>query len=134
MDEHDEHRRTLILLALASAATTLATGDADAQDATKVAPLSYRTALDNDVVRVLDYTSRPGAGMCGVGKHSHPAHLVVALTDAKVRVTLPDGRKVVVENKAGDVFWAEAETHTTENVGGAAARALIVEVKAPRRA
>lgn len=133
MDDHDDRRRTLILAALASVAGSLAADEAQAQDAAKVAPFSYRTALENDVVRVLAFTSRPGAGMCGVGKHSHPAHLVVALTDAKVRVTLPDGRKIVAESKAGDVFWAEAETHTTENVGGNAARALIVEVK-PKRA
>ena len=130
MDLPDDRRRTLMLAALAALGAL--PDDADAQDAAKVAPFAFRTALDNDQVRVLEYTSRPGAGMCGVGTHSHPAHLVVALTDAKVRVTLPDGRKVEVANKAGDVFWAEAETHTTENIGGRSARALIVEVKTKR--
>ena len=133
MDTHDDRRRALMLAALAGLASATVS-DADAQDAAKVAPFAFRVALENDKVRVLEYTSRPGAGMCGVGKHSHPEHLVVALTDAKVRVTLPDGRQVVAENKVGDVFWAEAETHTTENVGGRAARALIVELKSPKRA
>jgi quercetin dioxygenase-like cupin family protein len=133
MDTHDDRRRTLVLAALASLAAA-APGETDAQDPAKVAPFAFRTALENDKLRVLEFSSRPGAGICGVGRHSHPEHLVVALTDAKVRVTLPDGRRIEVENKAGDVFWAEAETHTTENIGGRAARALIVELKAPRRA
>lgn len=130
MDEHDEERRSLILAALAGLAPALASRGVHAQDAAKVAPLSYRVALENDVVRVLDFTSRPGAGMCGVGRHSHPAHLVVALSDATIKVTGPDGKAFVARNRMGDVFWAEAETHTTENIGGTAARALVIEVKA----
>jgi hypothetical protein len=66
--------------------------------------------------------------------HSHPAHLTVALTPAKVRVKLPDGKVFVAEQKAGDVFWADAETHETENLTGRDVRALIVEIKPPARA
>src|ERR1019366_3675722 len=108
----------------------LALGDsASAQDAIKVQPDSYRVALENDRLRVLEFVSRPGMGMCGVGMHSHPAHLTVALTAAKVRVTTPDGKTFIAENKPGDVFWSEAQTHTTENVTGRSARALIIELK-----
>lgn len=37
----------------------------------------------------------------------------------------------MAENKLGDVFWAEAETHETENVSGRNVRALMVELKDP---
>ena len=100
-----------------------------AQNATTANPRSYRVVLENERVRVIEYKSRPGLGVCGEGLHSHPAHLTIALSDAKVRVTLPDGKKIVVGNKLGDVFWSEAETHATENVGSAPARALVVELK-----
>ena len=79
-------------------------------------------------MRVLEYNGGPGMGVCGTGIHSHPAHLTVRLTPAKVRIT-QNGRTVVVENKAGDVFWSEAVTHETENVGGANVRSLIIELK-----
>lgn len=104
-----------------------------AQDAAKVQPRSYRVALDNDTVRVLEYRSVPGLGVCGQGRHYHPRHLTVALTPARVRVR--EGGKVFVgENKPGDVFWSEAGWHETENLTGREVRALIVEVKAPQPA
>jgi beta-alanine degradation protein BauB len=104
---------------------------AHAQDAATMQPQSYRVVLDNDAVRVLEFVSRPGLGVCGSGMHSHPPHLSVALSPAKVRVKLPDGKVIVAENKTGDVFWSEAETHETENITGRNVRALIVEVKRP---
>ncbi len=101
---------------------------ARSQDAAKVQPSSYRVALDNDRVRVLQYNGRPGMGVCGTGIHSHPAHLTVRLTPARVRIT-QNGRTIVVENQPGDVFWSEAVTHETENVGGANVSSLIIELK-----
>jgi hypothetical protein len=105
------------------------TGAAQAQDAAKVQPSGYKVALENDKMRVLEFNSRPGMGICGNGMHSHPAHLTVALSPAKARVTLPDGKVIMAENKVGDVFWSEAETHEVENISGRNVRALIIELK-----
>jgi quercetin dioxygenase-like cupin family protein len=107
----------------------LAVSDAIAQDAVQTEPGSYRVVLENSRLRVLEFVSRPRTAVCGVGKHSHPPHLTVALSDSKVRVTLANGKVVEGSNKAGDVFWSEAETHTVENVGGGVMRALIIEIK-----
>jgi beta-alanine degradation protein BauB len=120
--------RRALLVALPAACLADA---AHAQDAAAVQPRSYRVVLENDTLRVVEFVSRPGLGICGSGMHSHPAHLTVALTPAKVRVRLPDGTTMVVENKTGDVFWSAAETHETENLTGRNVRALIVEVKQP---
>jgi beta-alanine degradation protein BauB len=129
-DDVDELRRTLAALLPA-----LAFGSAaHAQDATQVQPRAYRVAFENDHLRVLEYASRPGMGICGTGVHSHPAHLTVALTPAKARVKLPDGKTLVVENKIGDVFWSEAETHEVENITGKDVRALMIELKRPGKA
>ena len=103
--------------------------DALAQDVTKVNRRSYRVVFENDQVRVVEYVSRPGLGICGQGVHSHPDHLTVLLTDAKAKLTLPDGKTMLGENKAGDVFWEPASTHTVENVGGSGTRAYLVEMK-----
>jgi hypothetical protein len=105
-------------------------GPARGQDAAKVQPASYRVVLENDSVRVLEFTGRPGMGVCGSGLHSHPAHLTVLLTPAKVKVT-ENGKTFIAQNKAGDVFWSEATTHETENISGATIRSLIIELKKP---
>lgn len=124
-DPAGERRRMLLALVPA----LLIAGEAHAQDAVQMQPGAYRVALENDRVRVLEMHSRPTLGVCGVGMHSHPAHLTVALSVAKVRVKLPDGKTFVVENQIGDVFWSEAETHETENITGKDVRALIIELK-----
>jgi hypothetical protein len=122
---------TALAVALVAAiAFPLVVGSAHGQDAAKVQPASYRVVLENDSVRVLEFTGRPGMGVCGSGLHSHPAHLTVLLTPAKVKVT-ENGKTFIAQNKAGDVFWSEATTHETENVSGATIRSLIIELKKP---
>lgn len=103
--------------------------EAAAQDAARVNPHGFAVLLDNDRVRVLEYRSRPGAGVCGQGVHSHPPHVNIVMTPIKARVTLPGGKMFEAENKPGDVFWEGAVTHTVENVGKAGSRAYMVELK-----
>jgi beta-alanine degradation protein BauB len=122
----DELRRNLLrvlpMLALAEGA--------EAQDAAKVQPQSYRVALENDKLRVLDYNSRPGMGVCGNGMHSHPAHLTVVVTGGSVHIKTPDGKAVEQRDiPVGAVFWSEAETHIVENISGSDMRTLIIELK-----
>jgi hypothetical protein len=126
MAKRSEVRRELLALMAAFGAGA---SPALAQDAVKVAPRNYRVAFENDKVRVLEFLSRPGLGLCGQGRHSHPAHLSISLTDAKAKVLLEDGRVIIAEQKAGEMFWAPAETHTTENVGKGNVRGYIVELK-----
>jgi hypothetical protein len=117
------------MLALLAAFGVSATEVARAQDAFKVNPRSYKVMFENDKMRVLEYIAGPNLPVCGVGKHSHPQHLTMQLTDAKVKVTGADGKTFVADAKAGDMFWSPAETHTTENVTGTTVRAYIVEFK-----
>ena len=124
-DSADDVRRAL----LAALPAVFFTDVAIAQDAAQVQPRAYKVVLENDRLRVLEFTSRPGMGVCGNGMHSHPAHLTVAITPAKVRVKLPDGKTFVAGQKPGDVFWSEAETHETENISGRDMRALLIELK-----
>jgi beta-alanine degradation protein BauB len=122
-------RRDLMLAGLGGLAAQLETSSANAQDAAKVMPKSYRVAFENDKLRVLEFSGRPGMGVCGEGVHSHPAHLTVVLSDWKGIATLENGSTVVRDKRLGDVFWSEAETHKVENTGKSNARVLIVELK-----
>ena len=134
MKESNSARRKLIFAGLGSLAIHLDPSDASAQDPAKVMPRAYRVALENDRLRVLEFTGRPGMGICGEGMHSHPAHLTVVLSDWQGRATTPDGTARDRERKLGDVFWSEAETHKNENTGKSTSRVLIIELKTPAKA
>ena len=124
-------RRQLLLAGLGGLGAQLAFGKAHAQDATKVMPRAYRVAFENDKLRVLEFTGRPGMGICGESMHSHPAHLTVVLTDWQGQITTPDGKVQNRARKVGDVFWSEAETHKVENTSNSSSHVLIIELKSP---
>jgi hypothetical protein len=105
------------------------TRDVLAQDAPTADPRSYRVVLENDRVRVLEYKSRPGLGVCGQGMHYHPAHVTVSLTGAKLKETTPDGKGAFVDVPPGHVFFSEAQTHSAEIIGGSGTRSYIIELK-----
>jgi len=127
MEKISDTRRELLAIMAALGAGSAST--ALAQDPVKVAPRNFRVALENDKVRVLEFYSKPGLGLCGQGKHWHPAHLSISLTPVKARVTLENGKTIVAEDKAGTVFWAPAESHVAENIGKNDAHGYIVELK-----
>jgi hypothetical protein len=118
-------RRQALSLLAAFGVTPAALG----QDAPTADPRSYRVVLENDRVRVLEYKSRAGFGVCGQGMHYHPAHITVSLTGAKLKRTFPDGKSALADVPPGHVFFAEAETHSAEVLGGAGTRTYIVELK-----
>lgn len=124
-------RRKMLLAGLGGLIAQIALPEAAAQDATKVMPRAYRVAFENDQLRVLDFVGRPGMGICGEGMHSHPAHLTIVMTDWQGIASTPGEAGKPRQRKAGDVFWAEAETHKLENTGKANSRVLIVELKTP---
>ena len=97
-------------------------------------PRTYRVVLENHRVRVLEFTSRPGMGICGEGMHSHPAHLTIVMTDWQGVASTPGTSEKPRRRKAGDILWSEGTTHKVENTGKTSARVLIVELKAPKKA
>jgi beta-alanine degradation protein BauB len=127
------------LLALLAALTASAAQDARARaprtlpapDPVKLNPRSYRVAFENDKVRVLEYRSKPGLGVCGQGLHYHPEHLTLGLTAGKLRARGEHGAFHFVEAKAGAIFWAPAEVHEVENLSGRDMHAYMVEYKSP---
>jgi quinol monooxygenase YgiN len=65
---------------------------------------------------------------------SHPAAVTYVLEPFKIRFTLPEGRIVIREAKAGDILFGEAVTHSPENIGDTDAHGLLVELKTPAAA
>jgi hypothetical protein len=89
--------------------------------------------LENERVRVVEYTSRPGMGICGEGMHSHPARVNIVMNGWQSRASRPGSAPRPQERKDGEVFWRDAETHEVENVGKTNSRVLMVELKEPAK-
>jgi quercetin dioxygenase-like cupin family protein len=101
-------------------------GIAIAQDSAKVAPKSVKVILENNRVRVLEVRIKPGEK---VPMHSHPAHVTYTLSDVKGKYISSDGETTVGEAKPNAVFWSEAVTHASENLGTSEIHAVVVELK-----
>jgi quercetin dioxygenase-like cupin family protein len=97
-----------------------------AQDPVEVAPEIYQVQLENGRVRVLDIRAKPGGK---IPTHSHPAHVVVALSPCKGRFTQPGGKTTELELQSGEVAWSGPTTHSVENVGRAECHVLNIELK-----
>lgn len=116
---------SLILLAFAAPLAL-------AQDPAVVAPDFYQCTFENEHARLCEVSFKPGAT---IPSHSHPQHLVYALTPGKLRIhTVGAAEPADVEVTAGQAMWLNAETHRGTNTGDAELRLLVVEFKQLKRA
>jgi quercetin dioxygenase-like cupin family protein len=119
----------LILVALPAAYRFGAASAAPSQDPVKVSPDVYKVALDNDRVRVLDITLKPGQKS---PMHDHPDYVIYALSDGKGKFTDKAGKTQEIELKKGQAVWENAMSHAVENVGPAEIHVLNIELKEPK--
>ena len=84
--------------------------------------------LENAQVRVLAVTIKPGQK---APMHSHPANVSYVLSDGKLHITMPDGKTVDKEPKAGTATWSDATTHAVENIGTTELRQVQIELMNP---
>lgn len=102
-----------------------------AQDPLKAAPTMYKKHFENERVRVLEVTFKPGET---IAVHSHPDHTLYAITGGKLAITA-GGKTQEVDIAAGQVMWTSAETHSAKNTGTTTLRVLVTELKeAPPKA
>ena len=105
-----------IRMACISVAACVMVGAAEtAPDAVVADTDSYRIAVENAYVRVLELRAEAGHNS---PLHAHPPRAVVVLSGARVRLTRPDGTSELVDRKPGDVFWSDAEEHRLVVVAG----------------
>lgn len=98
------------------------------QDAVKVDPKHYTVEFENDRVRVLRVRYGPHEKSV---MHEHPDSVGVYLTDAHIRITLPDGRSGDPHVKEGHAMWHATGQHLPENIGETPLEFVLVEFKTP---
>jgi len=99
---------------------------ASAQDPVKVDPGHYKVLLDNASVRVLKVTVAAGEK---TPTHAHPDGIIVPLTGANARFTLPDGKTRDAAMTSETPIYDPAGTHAGANVGTNQLEAILVEIK-----
>lgn len=117
----------LARIALALTVSILVVNPVRAQDPLKVAPNMYKLLFENERVRVMEVTFKPGEK---IAEHSHPDHYVYVLSAGKLKITA--GETVTDADLAvGQVLWIPAETHWAVNTGTTEVKALVTELKEP---
>jgi len=97
-----------------------------ALDPVKIDPKHYKMEIDNDRVRVLRIKYGPHEKSV---MHEHPASVVVFLSDANSKFTVPDGTSQETNSKARDAQWADAGQHLPENLSDKPMEAVLIELK-----
>jgi len=95
------------------------------RDPMKVAKNVYKFIMENDRVRVLEASFKPGDKAI---MHDHPDHLVYVLSDGKIKLK-SSGKTDVLELKKGQAVFLKAQSHEAENTGKTDLHLLVVELK-----
>ena len=122
--------KRMYILIVALLATGFIRGDVAfsraTQDPLVVNSKTIALKLENDRVRVLEATLKPGDKE---QLHSHPAYVIYVIEGGKVRTHGTDGTAVEADFKTGDVTYRDPVTHWAENIGKTTIRLELVELK-----
>lgn len=117
--------QTLWIPAAVFVAAVAFSAPSSAQDPVKVDPAHHQVVLENEHVRVMKITLKPGEK---TPSHQHPAGVAVLLTDATMKI---DGTNAPADGprKMGEVILTDATTHVVHNTGAATSEVMLVELK-----
>lgn len=97
-----------------------------AQDAAVVNATTIKVKLENDRVRVLEATLKPGDKE---QVHSHPASIIYVVSGGTIRNHASDGTTKETTYVTGDTIYREPLTHWAENIGTTTIHLMVVELK-----
>lgn len=96
-------------------------------DPVTVSPTLYKVLLENEHVRVVEYSLKPGERDQW---HTHPRKVSYVVNGGLLRITLEDGKTFVADEKAGNASWMEhLGRHYAQNIGTTTVRIVLVEIK-----
>jgi quercetin dioxygenase-like cupin family protein len=96
-------------------------------DAVKASPANFKLLLENEYVRVLEYSLNPGQKD---SPHTHPAKSSYVVSGGKVKVFLENGETIVVDEETGTASWRDyVGKHYVENIGNKTITIVLTEVK-----
>jgi quercetin dioxygenase-like cupin family protein len=98
-------------------------------DIVKISPDVHQVLFENDVIRVLEVTVKPGAK---VPMHTNPENVNYIVKPGTLRLIEPDGASVDIDLAERQVIPAPVGRHAVENVGATEVRTICIELKRSR--
>jgi quercetin dioxygenase-like cupin family protein len=96
-------------------------------DALKASPENFKLLLENDHVRVLEYTLKPGTKDIA---HTHPPKSSYIISGGQLKVHFENGDSSIFDDKAGTTSWMDhVGKHWVENIGTTEIKIILTEVK-----
>jgi len=113
-----------------TAAAMLMSFNVYGQDVSKAASNVYMLKSDTLGVRIYEVKWPAGAV---AAMHTHPDHGGYVIEGGTLSITDKDGKTEEMTFKAGDAFFGGPETHSATNIGKTTMKAVIFEVRRPRK-
>ncbi len=95
-------------------------------DAVNVAPHIHSVLFEDDKLRVLKVSVKPGDT---AAMHWHPRNINYITAGGTLRFERPDGSMVEVELTTGQVTSSPESSHAVENIGDTMVETVQVELK-----
>jgi quercetin dioxygenase-like cupin family protein len=99
-------------------------------DIVKISPDVHQVLFENDAIRVLEVTVKPGAK---VPMHTNPENVNYIVKPGRLRLVGPDGSSVELNLSERQVIPAPVGRHAVENIGTTEVRTICIELKDTRR-
>jgi quercetin dioxygenase-like cupin family protein len=99
---------------------------AEHHDPVVIAPHIYKVLFENERVRMLEITLKPGDKSA---MQYHPDNINYVVAGGKAKVSLPDGSGMEMEVAPCQTVWQPAGSHAMESAGGAEIKVIAVELK-----
>jgi len=96
-------------------------------DALKSSPANFKLLLENEYVRVLEYSLKPGQKD---SPHTHPAKSSYVVSGGKLKVYLENGETIIADEETGTASWRDyVGEHCVENIGNTTIKIVLTEIK-----
>ena len=97
------------------------------KDAMESSPGNFKLLLENEYVRVLEYSLKPGQKDT---PHTHPAKSSYVVSGGKLKVYLETGETIIADEETGTASWRDyVGKHYVENVGNTTVTIILTEIK-----
>ena len=96
-------------------------------DPVKLMPDKFKVLLENEHVRVVEYSLKPGEKD---DWHTHPPKSSYVVAGGKLKVHLENGEIIVADEKTGTASWMNyVGKHYVENIGTTTVTIVFTEIK-----
>ena len=95
-------------------------------DIVKIAPEQHEVIFENDQIRMLKVTVKPGDK---VAMHRNPENINYILQAGTLRLSDPEGVTIDLDLTEGQVIPAPEGRHAVENIGDTEVQTIGVELK-----